>query len=378
MKKRYIILILLVCLVVAFFCSDLPDGLQGYKLLSDLWAQNSGSADISVNALQLQADWLDIEGKRILRIGQAEGALYLCDGVLYLENGKAYTVETTLPESSSIPWLTALNMEREGDTWAFALETEELGTVNLTMQAGENGPEILSLSAEDLTAQAVIHSDREPMTVPQAVLDAIAAGQAQDLTESLLRLMQGWAALSSRNPLAMDLALSADCGILNFNQKLNIYRTVISDFPIYCVEKSGYGLYFTGETVCTADGTVLTGEASTVESAKILGLVYSLCFNGDLVCNGDTFSLTLDQAGMEALAYTIAPEAEDLNITFTSGSLNLTMAENTIQSIQITCAGTIDMILTQIQASIGAALTFPEENVDFTLPEAVIQTLTGN
>lgn len=384
LKKRNVILLILLLLLIPglLFGPGLARGVRVYGLVSDLLGQAQGSADLTLEgdiALNGQLDWLDRSGRRVFRLTQSGVAFYYCDGVVYLENGKGYDFSEALPDLSAVtdnPWLLFPLTKIDHQEGLWTLRAEEYG-LTLNLEEGAAGLEAVDFRLGDRLSGKLTLREAEPMTVPQAILDAIASGEVQagqDLTGETLRLAAGLADLSSRDPLGLELQLTADCGMLTLDETLTLSRGIVNQTPIHHLVREGQGLYFTDRAACTENGTLLTEQEASIAPSQLLGLVYQLCLNGELSCQGDVYSLTLDQQGMEAFAYAIVPEAEAMNITFRSGTLSLTMTESTIDSIRIHCGGSIDVLLTQLEVSVGAEVRVME-GPSFTVPQAVLDTL---
>lgn len=366
-----------------------------WNLAEDFLSQPQRSMLVTVSTEQqdmvFRLDWQDVDGKRIYTLESSGVAVYCCDGVIYLENGKGYDFSGALPDWSGIlerPWrlFPVVRIQHDAEVWALNLRSgellPELYGCALILETEEDSIEILQLitgglpidGLEDLRNVWVGVQDREVLEVPGEVLESIQSGAVQgskDLTEDVLRLMAGWARLSGKDPLGMTLELSADCGPLKISDTLELYRSG----EISYVEKGSLGLYFAGGAVCTADGTRLTTADSTIEAAQLLGMAYQLCLNGDLRCEGDVYRLELDQQGMEQFAYAIAPEAEGMNVLFQSGSLELELNGDEISAIRVQCGGSVDVLLTSVEISIGAALRPMEGEVSFTVPQAVLDAI---
>lgn len=398
MKKRYIIWIGVLCLVLVLgivFGPKLYRAVRVYGMLEDFLTEEAASMDVTLSMeaekkMDLRLDWQDVGGKRLYTLESGGVEIFYRDGVVYLENGKAYDFSGAVPDVSELlekPWALypLVQISQKDGTWTVVVDTArilpELWGVTLVVEEGDEGARTLQCfgwqdkNGGYLGVQALRRQDRQVLEVPQAVRDAIESGAVQsgkDLTEDMLGLLKGWAELTSRETLGMELNLSADCGPIALADTLTLRRD--SATGISYVEKDGYGLYFSGDKICTAGGTVLASSDSSVEAAALLGLAYQLCLNGDLTCDEGVYSLTLDQAGMEQVAYAIAPEAESLNVAFQSGSLEIRMEEDTIQSIRLSVSGSVDLLLAQVEGAIGAELV-PVENVSFEIPQEVLDAL---
>lgn len=400
MKKKYVVLAIVLCLTLILglvFGPKLYRAGKVWGMLDGFLSPKERSLDVTVSVegnedMTFRLDWQQVNEKRVCCLESGGVAVYYCDGVIYLENGKGYDFGDAIPDLSALlekPWLLypLVQIDHEGGTWAVNLNTAkaipQLYGLSLVLEEGDDGAQVVQCfgwkdqNGGYFGIRAAKRQDREILSVPQEVVESIASGAVQgdkDLTEDVLRLMKGWADLSSREVLGMELELSADCGPLELADTLSVRRN--NQTGISFVEKNGYGLYFFGEKVCTADGTVLAAGGSSVEAVQLLGVAYYLCLNGDLICEGDVYSLTLDQEGMEAIASAIVPEAENFNVAFESGYLRLQMNGDTIESIKLYCGGSVDLLLTQVGASVGAELRVMDGDLAFAVPQEVLDALS--
>ncbi|MGN1025401.1 MAG: hypothetical protein ACI4P4_03240, partial [Faecousia sp.] len=82
-----------------------------------------------------------------------------------------------------------------------------------------------------------------------------------------------------------------------------------------------------------------------------------------------------DEDGMEAVAYAIAPAAEGMDLLFDSGSIQVMICENQIQSIEVNCGGTVQIVLSTAKVAFEARMEFAEGTDPAAIPEAVKETL---
>ena len=78
---------------------------------------------------------------------------------------------------------------------------------------------------------------------------------------------------------------------------------------------------------------------------------------------------------MEAVAYAIAPEAKKLDVSFESGSIRVIITGERIESVEITVDGSVQIVLSSADVSIGAKLNFSDGSANVTIPEAVKEVL---
>lgn len=133
------------------------------------------------------------------------------------------------------------------------------------------------------------------------------------------------------------------------------------------IRKNALNLYFTDDKLCDAEGNILSrNEESAVEQSTLVTLAYQLAMNGTpshLCSNGqDVYTLSLDGQGAADFAQAIAPEVKLQNVTFTAGSVELTVENDRLQSIRISCSGSVQVLLAEVQATLGADITFTQRS----------------
>ncbi|MGN1367633.1 MAG: hypothetical protein ACI4WX_02100, partial [Aristaeellaceae bacterium] len=149
---------------------------------------------------------------------------------------------------------------------------------------------------------------------------------------------------------------------------------------ISSIQKNGYALYFTDTTVCNQNGSVIpAADASTVEAASLLDIAYQTCLNAKLDCGESgglyTYTLSLDESGMEAVAYAVAPAAEGMDIFFDSGSMQVVLCKDQIKTIVICCGGTVQVVPFHAEVTFEARIEFAEGMDAPAIPDAVKETL---
>ena len=408
-----------------FVVPDLIAGKGAYDILKSYAEADTLSMDLQVEAvidgksypISVQLDRVTTEGQRIHVIRENGRHLYYADGAVFLENGDAYKIAAAFPDYTKLLEQTLtlyrhVDMEAINGTYSITAEKQDAkailellipaaatilsdtdslkvnliteGTVLKRIEFAGGG----SLNDESKTAYSIhavltiLDTTRE-VQIPGAVTDTIASGEYESMEElsgDLYRLANGWKALNERSALAADLFLSADCGPLVLNESVELYRWQTDNEPIFCVQENGYALYFSEDTVCDSKGNAISAaSASNVDAAKLLDIAYTACMNASANCTakGDEYiyTISMDEEGMKAVAYAIAPEAEKLNISFGTGSIQVVLRDDTIESISISISGSVQIILSRADVSIGAQLQFSQENVAATIPDAVIGAL---
>lgn len=284
-------------------------------------------------------------------------------------------LELLMPSAAAVPVeVSAMRVEliAAGD------ELSELRfSANGTLQGGESTPFTLS-------AVCRLQPERQNrLPVPEAVKNAVRSGEyeaSEALSEALLRMANAWQALDRAETVGAKLLLRADCGPVTVDDSLDLYRWNDHGTQIDSVQSNGYALYFTDATVCDQSGRVIpAADASVVEAAKLPDIAYQICLRAESEHTEedgrDTYTLSLDAAGMEAVAYAIAPAAEGMDIAFAGGSLRVVLRGGRIECIEADCRGTVQVVLSRAEVAFSARMEFEEGAEAPALPDAVREAL---
>ena len=393
--------------------------LKAYAEKEELSMELQAEAIINEKGYPITAslDRTMLDDKRVTVISESGRILCYSDGVVFLENGDAYQIGTAFPDYSRL-------LEQTMALYKHVDIEENDGTYSITAEKGDARAilELLIPSAASLlsdtdslkvdlitddgelerieftgsgklndgektgysvSAALKIMDSTRTVEIPETVSEAIRSGEYETmeaLSDDLYRLANGWQDLMSADPLGAELILSADCGPLVLNESLELYRWDFGEEEIFSVQENGYALYFTDDTICDSKGnSIPTASAANIDAARLLDIAYTACMNAsaDSTVKGSQYiyTLSLNEEGMEAVAYAIAPEAEKLNISFASGSIQVIILDERIESVEITVSGSVQIVLSSADVSIGAKLEFSGDSVDATIPEVVKEAL---
>ena len=336
-----------------------------------------------------------------------QGVTVYCTGdAVYLENGRAYRLSSSMTlsdlaalfrkahvdceKTDADTLYTAALSAADADALLTLLEPEvgdltgiDRLTAVLTVADGRARSLRLTAGPEDapvLTAVMDFTAKVTARQVPEAVTAAIAGSTEPEntvLPADTLRLLRSWAALRSREVLAADLTLTADCGPLVLRDTLQYDRRTVAGQDFTAVRKGALSLYFSGDKLCDAEGHVLTTDDALASQAQLLQLAYQLVLNGTAACTQtggtDTYTLTLDEAGAAEFAAAIAPDIQSQHVAFTGGRVTMEVQDTQLCSVRITCSGSISVALTEASASLSADIRFVSRNYPF--PRAVLNAL---
>ena len=336
-----------------------------------------------------------------------QGVTVYCTGdAVYLENGRAYRLSSSMTfsdlaalfrkahvdceKTDADTLYTAVLSAADADALLTLLEPEvgdltgiDRLTAVLTVADGRARSLRLTAGPEDAPVLTAVMDFTAKVTapqVPEAVTAAIAGGTEPEntvLPADTLRLLRSWAALRSREVLAADLTLTADCGPLVLRDTLQYDRRTVDGQDFTAVRKGALSLYFSGDKLCDAEGHVLTTGDALASQAQLLQLAYQLVLNGTAACTQtggtDTYTLTLDEAGAAEFAAAIAPDIQSQHVAFTGGRVTMEVQDTQLCSVRITCSGSISVALTEASASLSADIRFVSRNYPF--PRAVLNAL---
>ena len=383
--------------------------LNAWRLLHR--ALNADSLAVSVQSGEAFTASADVcrtraDTTRIVTVRWQGVTVYCTGDAVYLENGRAYRLSSnlTLPDLAALfrkahvdcektdadTLYTAALSAADADALLTLLEPEvgdltgiDRLTAVLTVADGRARSLRLTAGPEDAPVLTAVMDFTAKVTapqVPEAVTAAIAGGTEPEntvLPADTLRLLRSWAALRSREVLAADLTLTADCGPLVLRDTLQYDRRTVDGQDFTAVRKGALSLYFSGDKLCDAEGHVLTTDDALASQAQLLQLAYQLVLNGTAACTQtggtDTYTLTLDEAGAAEFAAAIAPDIQSQHVAFTGGRVTMEVQDTQLCSVRITCSGSISVALTETNASLSADIRFVSRNYPF--PRAVLNAL---
>lgn len=424
-----VLLVAAVGLILVFTNSKLKSGVEAYQILKDYVEQPQQAFRAKVQAtlgdseFALEADVFctEVEGHQVTKVEQSGMSLFYADGVIYLENGKVYKASRVSADYSELLWQTVLlyhdvdmDTVKEGDlvTYRVAVKEESTGKIiQYLLPSLAEEIQVQKLQAEllveqdalsairftaganlkdkadscEITATLDIADTGGAAEIPQEIRQAIVSGnpQVEDImTADIFRLYAAWKELYAREPLGMEITLTADCGPLALQEDLTLITTVEEEKRISCIQKGDFSVYFTEDTICSENGyRVTTKKAEAVGTAELLGIAFGLCTTGTFSCTevDDTYyySLALDEEGMKEIASVIAPASADLGIRFENGSIQVRVRDEQIASIRFACDGSLDILVTEVAAALSAELdmTNSEKYQSFTVPEKVLKAV---
>lgn len=426
MKKKALVLILILTLLAVAAVAVLPRVLPVFrtcKALGDFLARKEHSMDISAQItlgrldyrLDAQLDTVTSGGKTVTVLSQNSRSAYYCDGILYLENARAYRLTEPTGTDFSVwkgaMWLlrnAQVDMEKMGCSVTLrGQQVQELLT-SFCPRVEDVVPEVDSLTLElgvmdsklsqirfrgsawlgqtEISVDVSLDLVRPARmkTIPSAVDAALRTGdpfQAEPLTENVIRFFAAFLALEEQETLAGKLTLSADCGPLALDKTVDLFCWQAEGKRIYSLQENGVGLYYGNGTVCDSQGRSLSVNAENASAVKIPEMLLAVCLRLSADCRQDqdqyVYRFSLDGSAMEELTYAIVPGAEKLPLSLTEGSIEIVLRQDRIRSLHIRIQGSLSLLVTQVDVAIGGEVMLLDYAAP-ALPEAVKAALLGD
>ena len=437
------ILIAAVLLVLALVKGKLRNSMEAYQILKAYAEQPEQAMHLTLEA-NLGEDKLDVEadvfctefkGKSVTCIRQSGISLFYSEGILYLDNGKAFQAsEVSADYREMLEYVVLLydyvdvEEAKEGEDSIYTISVKEENTAELTeyllpamkeakvsaeqlqvtlqtskgalakltfggsgsfREASEKADNVKPVKeATDFAVKAVLEIEniKDCKTeIPEAVQQAILSEDTKIedmMSGDVFRLYAAWRNLYARDPLGIKIGLQADCGPLSLEEEITLISTVEEDTRINCLQKEDFKLYFTEDTVCSEKGYAVTSsKAESIRVADLLAIAYELCLNGTFnsVEADDIYiySLSLDEEAMQEIAKAITAESAGKGIRFENGSIRIFVKDEKAESIFFSCDGTMDVLLAKISVAFSAELdvTDEEQYEGFVVPEKVQEAL---
>ena len=422
-----LLLAALAAIVILRF-SSISIAIETYRILSDFASRETAiETDIEVHS---DARDLVISDSivRVRKNGMLIGCtdqygipLYFCNGIVYLENGRAFEVSDRNLDGNAV-----LNLAREifrqgeisktraeGETLYEAVlgrETAEevlhliladdsanlLEAESMTVQLKARGSELTGLSFTGggetesgkrftISASLIPGAVEQRPAIPQAVLDAVALGSKgsrEVLSEDLLMLLAAWMKYDSDETAAAKLALRADCGLLSLNSDYDYLRTRIDGTDINRIGSRLFTLYFTQDASCTENGTGLgLSQQQVIDSARLIPMAKEICLKGDFACQKvgqrRIYTVTLGEDSASELAAMLIPELKAVKLELTDCRLVITVAGSELTQIELACEGTVRVVSRDVDSSVSVTVNFTAPPANPSVPAAVRKTLLG-
>ena len=399
-RRRWLLPLVLVLLLLAlaaawyFIGRPLLEGASAYDLLRDFAGRSECAMTLSLDTqlgeemthTDIEIRKTQVDGSTVTCVSRDGLSLYYSGGAVILENGRALKISSLYPDYAKLP-LEAANLfdtvdfstSRDGESITYSLTAEgekskallnmllpeqmdflpDVQKLLVELTAADGAVEELRFSSEgtltdedktryDLSASLTPAELEGGSSVPEAVLETVRSGVAEDLSdfsEDLFRLISAWTELDQEEGFSAVLQLEVACNPISIQEDMTYGQINADGQIISCLSKGDLAVYYSDGVFCDRNGLVLSSEEyALVDRVRLLNVIYQLCLNGEFSSTetGDEswlYTLTLDQAGMESIAYTASPELESMPVTLTSGSIQIYIENGEFTEIRCNCTG---------------------------------------
>ncbi len=415
-----VLAVLLAAGAVWFFgFSNAATELNAYRILRRYSDQELSAFDASL-AFQTDDQRMDtdvsvmaamLDGQRVFVLHTDGLTLYEAGSTLYLENGRAYTLGAGISDygalletAAELYQLTDAKTEKTNEETVYSITVSPENSKKLTevlfpaasdylpdsmeitleLHVVDEQPSVLcfrsALSGTGGTALDVTLTFRggavESPAIPEAVQTAMNDPENTEkiaISKDIFRLISAWDAFLAPDTCSADLTLSANCGPVVFDTTLAYDRLRTGGQRIERVQKGALSVYISEDKLCDSSGnSVEIGTNSFADSAKLPELACTAVLSGTPDCTSAgstyTYTLSLDADGMAAIAEAIAPDAASLDLTYRSGSLTVTVQDDALARVTLTCTGSARIILSDTEFTLSAEILPASRAVEFPAP----------
>lgn len=429
-KRRFLLLLVLLAMGAAMAAvlylpgTEAVQTVQAYDILKQYLEQPQREMQLTVKAqvenknadFSAQISITKLSDTTVTRIQEGERQLYYADGVVFLENGDAFRLNAGAPDYSRL-------LDQLLELWQSVQIDSTDGIYTLTADGPQAGgmvkllmPTVQSLLPQTnrLTIDLITQNDElqqirftgagnltdsvkmpfslsatldvlpaSGVQLPQGVAQAILSGNyhPQEIySDDLIRLMDAWAQIRSRNPITAQFSVEADCGVLSVRDSFRYNQWKVEDAVIHGVEKNGQTLYFSEGAVCNAKGKGVSGTtAEELEITELMDTLYKTFKSAQFQCRREdvtsVYTVALEPDGIRQLGETILPKTKNMDILYDSGSIQLRLADGQIQYVDVQCGGSSKVGLLTPDVRFVVKIQFLEGETGDCVPDAVVEKL---
>ena len=402
----------------------LQSGFAGYRVLKNfITSETDIESDIRIRTgsdelnLSTTVQQITQDGNTIICADQYGIDLYIANGALYLENGRAFRLMNDQIDQKNLLRLALDSVRRgrvvkqtDGDTIRYSTEissdaleevlalfvSKEIDAVfrgdelhaEIDIRNGELSEirfagEGVTGNGENIRFDAVFKtaplSDRPE--VPQAVLDAIQSGEAEALllTDEALVLFAAWIKNDRADSVDAAIDVRAECGVLSLDESYSYFRQKVQNTDIHCVSNRLFRVYFTKDATCTSSGKpISTAEMRLVDTAQLIPIVREFFLRGSYSCeelgSGKLYTITVKADEIGGLVEQVIPELKDLNVSYEDCTVSVSVRDGSLYSLELECGGSVKIVTKDVDANATAIVHF-EKPTEHDLPSAVRKTL---
>ena len=411
LKKIVLLLVLLGIIggvAIAIYFSMMPKVRMSAELASIssdiLTAKNQSMklhliADVGSNHIELDSNvYLKKENETSIFVLEENGhSIYFNGHSIYLENGKGFQIEQVEDGNTDLFnqilklfEITEITKTQEQDKTIYSITTSGEDAQNVLAilvpstegQLASAGDTEIHLTASDGILQSVeikgsaslkdametaievsatisdfSEQKAKEYQIPEKVSQAIQNAESASfpiMGEEMYRLLLAWTEFYGKDHEG-SVALDIECGLINFETKLDW-----ADIEKGIADISNIVDNFNNSS--NSGNNTSNGSSNINDIKHIPDIIYEVCLNGEFSCykfgNSYEFTLALNEETIAKIVELIAPEIKTQAVNLTNGELEVIVEQNEIASFKITIDGKIDVVLSEVDASVCAEFVF--------------------
>jgi len=352
--------------------------------------------------------------------------LYYSKGVLFLENGNAYslselnggdfnvaeaaltvfkgtqstmrrdggyTIITTSSESEDAKAILSIVMPE------IAERLEEVGKAEISLYVLNNRISYIALSAAANTEDSrqfeigaklqIMYNSDEKLYVPDAVstaLENVRSGEELaplKFNADMLSLLSAWGNFNQRSPQAASVSLKASSTILSVTGELEWFRKNVNGTNISCISTGSANYYLTEDKMCGQNGSSISLEQlNSISAANLIDTAFTLSQSIEPeVTKQDTatvYTIRITGDLLTEVAQKLVPQLKEHSVDLASGSVNITVRDGGIAAVSLTITGNIRTLIDiPVTISASAVMNNYITDAECQIPANVITALVG-
>ncbi|MGM9947596.1 hypothetical protein, partial [Floccifex sp.] len=413
-KKTLLVFILCICIGTVFI-QYLINDIKAYEIVKTFIDQDEyafnivcdgkiGDETVSYESLVYKTI---IEDKDVIVISKEDINLYYCNGIVYLENGRAFKISDEYPDYSLVldevyQLYQLMDIEKEDDVYSIRLEGEkanalielllsneidefDVSSLKVDLKTKEDSLSELDFTgsgtlknADSIQLNAHLKANNEKIKISSDVKKAIQKKNPDDLieiNEDVIYLIKSLYSSKQNEYITSDMKINIQCGPISINDSL-ILDYWNEEFVLFALEKEENILYFSKNGICDENGNFIENNQE-IDVMTLMNAMEQICmkanFDVNQINNMYTYSIFLDEEGMKSLVQSLHPEIKNMDIQYQSGSLQILVNDDSLETIEMVCEGYLPVL--DIETSFEYQIHIHENQKTMEIPEIVKEKL---
>lgn len=408
------ILLVFICIGTVFLQYFIND-IKAYEIVKTYMGQDEyafnitcdgkiGDETISYESLVYKTI---IEDKDVILISKEDVNLYYCNGIIYLENGRAFKISNQFPDYSLVlsevyRLYQLMDIEKEDDVYSIRCQGDkanaliglllsdeidefDVSSLEVDLKTKEDSLSELIFTgsgtlknADSIQLNANLKVNNEKIKISSEVKKAIQKENPDNLiemNEEVMYLIKSLYSLKQKEYLASDMKINIQCGPISINDAF-ILDCWNEEFVLFALEKEENILYFSKNGICDENGNFIENNQE-IDVMALMNAMEQICmranFDVNQINNLYTYSIFLDEDGMKSLVLSLHPEIKNMDFQYQSGSLQILVNDGSLETIEMVCEGYLPVL--DIETSFEFQIHIHEDQKAMEMPEIVKEKL---